>query len=323
MEDWQEWQIRADQIARDLGADIDSLDETFFGPEGETNLRGFWPRFRDLKEHVRTAPAIRLEAKLDLERRLRSLGSRAYKAQEATFARSSERKDELLGRVADLRVTAERENTPRALRLLRRDFERMREDFDAGTALAPADRQAVWDSWREANQFAWQRLVAIWNENENYLRDFLTTARTQLDKGNASAARQQVSRFFDSLKTHEAKQEAVTAMKAEADGIRREAEDAEEKAVSRTVSQRMSSVPAADQWRAEVSRNRELSIRLSEDLAELEQKFRTSDSILDQAMVRGQLVEKKRKLAELERSTRTLEQRIEQTEESPLIPSVG
>jgi hypothetical protein len=38
-------------------------------------------------------------------------------------------------------------------------------------------------------------------------------------------------------------------------------------------------------------------------------------------MVRGPLVEKKRKLAELERSNRTLEQRIEQTEESPLIPT--
>jgi transposase len=55
-------------------------------------MRGFWPRFRDLKERVRTAPAIRLEAKLDLERRLRSLGSRAYKAQEVVYAHSSERK---------------------------------------------------------------------------------------------------------------------------------------------------------------------------------------------------------------------------------------
>lgn len=321
MEDWQEWQIRADQIAHDLGAEIDTLEQAFFSEETTTNFRAFWPRFRDLKERVRTAPAIRLEAKLDLERGLRSLGSRAYKGQEVAFARSSERKVELIDKVTELRRIAELENDPRSLRNLRRDFERMREEFDSGTPLAPADRQAVWDIWREANQLAWQRLVDIWNDNERYLRDILETARDQLAKGNSANVRQQISRFFDSLKTHEAKQEAVITMKAEADSIRREADNAEQRASERTVSQRLSAPPAVESWRLEIARNRELAGRLSLDVAELERQYQASNSILDQAMVRGQLVDKKRKLNDLERSTRTLSQRVEQTEESPLIPS--
>jgi len=322
MEEWQEWQLRADQIAADLGAEVDALETHVADAGDDFNFRAFWPRFRDLKERVRTAPAIRLEAKLDLERRLRGVGSRAYKAQEGAYARSGERKEDILSRIAELRGTAERETSPRALRALRKDFDRLREEFDAGTALVPPDRQAVWDAWREANQFAWQRLVDIWSENETELRAILQGARDQLERGNAGAARQAVGRFFDTLKTREAKQEAVNQLKQEVDRIRQEAEQVEERAqTARPPQHHAPAVPAVDTWRSDLARNRELAARLTEDIAVLERRVQETDSILEQAMVRGPLGEKKRKLGELERSNRTLEQRIEQTEESPLIPT--
>lgn len=322
MEEWQEWQLRADQIATDLGAEIDALGADVETAGDNLNFRSFWPRFRDLKERVRTAPAIRLEAKLDLERRLRAIGSRAYKAQEGAYARSGERKTDILARIADLRVTAERETSPRALRALRKDFDRLREEFDQGSLLVPPDRQAVWDAWREANQFAWQRLVEIWNENEAELRAILQTARDQLERGNAAAARQAVGRFFETLKTREAKQDAVNQLKQEIDHIRHEADQVEERAVAaRTPQQQAPAVPAVDTWRSDLARNRELVARLAEDVAGIERQLQETDSILEQAMLRGPLVEKRRKLTELERSNRSLEQRIEQTEETPLIPT--
>lgn len=322
MEDWQEWQIRADQIAADLNVETDSLDADLAGGAEAFNYRTFWPRFRDLKERVRTAPAIRLEAKLDLERRLRTIGSRAYKIQEAVQGKSGERRGEILEKIAALRSTAERETNPRSLRGLRREFDRLREEFDAGTALVPPDRQAVWDAWRDANQFAWQRLVDIWDANEAELREILTSARQQLERGNAGATRQMLGRFFDALRTREAKQAAVVAMKAEVDEIRREAEHIEERSVCQRPAQvHVLAAPVADGWRAELARNRELVARLAEDIAGLERQMKASGSILEQAMVRGTLVEKKRKLAELERSSRNLEQRIEQTEDTPLMPS--
>jgi hypothetical protein len=323
MEEWQEWQIRADQIASDLGSEVDALEAQVGTPAGEDlNFRAFWPRFRDLKERVRTAPAIRLEAKLDLERRLRGIGARAYKAQEAAYARSGERKAEILSRIADLRATAESETSPRALRALRKDFDRLREAFDQGSALVPPDRQAVWDAWRESNQFAWQRLVDIWGENEAELRAVLAGAREQLERGNAGAARQAVSRFFDLLKSREAKQEAVNQMKQEVDQIRRDAVQVEERALtSRSPQQHIPAVPAVEVWRSELARNRDLAARLADEVAALERQLRETESLLDQAMLRGPIVEKRRKLAELERSNRSLEQRIEQTEDTPLIPA--
>jgi len=254
MEDWQEWQIRADQIAAELGAEIDKFEQDYpSGDDADINLRAFWPRFRDLKERVRVAPAIRLEDKLSLERRLRPLGNRAYKAQQAAAARSSERREELLGQIAALRATAESETFPRTLRMMRRDFDRIRESFDSGPALVSADRQAVWEAWREANQFSWQRLQEMWSSNEAVLQGILSEARQQLEKGNSGAARQAVGRFFESLKSHEAKQESINAMKVQADEIRREADSVEErKTIERAPSVKTQAVPTSEAWRVDL-----------------------------------------------------------------------
>jgi hypothetical protein len=321
MEDWQEWQIRADQIAADLGSEIDRLEADFFSAEDEeVNLRSFWPRFRDVKEKVRTAPAIRLEDKLGLERRLRPLGNRAYKAQQAAVSRSTERKDEILAQIAALRSRAESETSPRALRGMRREFDQIRESFDSGPALVSGDRQAVWEAWREANQFAWQKLQELWSQNETFLREIIADARQQLEKGNGGAVRQATSRFFDALKTHEAKQEAINGMKAEIDEIRREADGIEERrATERIPTPKMPSIPAAEAWRGDLQRNRESIARLREEVAAVESQLEATSSLLESAMIRGTLVDKKRKLSELERSNRTLEQKLAQAEESPLL----
>jgi hypothetical protein len=324
MEDWQEWQIRADQIAVDLGAEIDKLEQDFFSSDaGEINLRAFWPRFRDLKERVRTAPAIRLEDKLSLERRLRPLGAKAYKEQQAAVAQSSARKAELLTAIASLRSNAEAETSPRNLRNMRREFDAIRESFDAGPALVAGDRQAVWEAWRESNQFAWLRLQELWAVNETVLRDIVDEARRHVETGNGAAARQSANKFYETLKSHETKQDAISAMKAEFESIRREAEGVEErKAAASVPTPKMSSVSASDAWRNDLTRNRDSVRRLQEEVTVIEKQVAESTSILEQAMIRGTLVDKKRKLSELERTNRTLEQKLSQAEQSPVL-SVG
>lgn len=322
MEDWQEWQIRADQVAADLQAEVDALERDYFSEGADPTFRGFWPRFRDLKERVRVAPAIRLEPKLELERRLRGLGSRAYKAQEGAYARSGERKNELVAAIQALRTGAEEADSPRTLRTLRRDLDGVRTQFDNGTQLVPADRQAVWDTWREANQFVWQRLTDLWGENEAYLRAILAEAQEQAEKGNGNAARQAVGRFFESLRHRECKQSAISGLKAEAEGIRQLAEQAETRRIAvRAAAQTVRTVSPVEGWRADLDRNREAISRLEDDVDEVERQIAETGSILEQAMLRGTLVEKRRKLSELERTNRTLEQRIDQAEQAPLIPA--
>jgi len=62
--------------------------------------------------------------------------------------------------------------------------------------------------------------------------------------------------------------------------------------------------------------------RLQEEVAAVERQLEASTTLLESAMIRGTLVDKKRKLADLQRTNRTLEQKLAQTEESPLL-SVG
>jgi hypothetical protein len=320
MEDWQQWQIQADQIAAQLNEELRALENEHFSETSDTTFRGFWPRFRDLKERVRIAPAIRLEDKLDLERKLRTLGSRAYKAQEGAYARSGERKAELLSIISEYRQRSEGMQTPRDLRSLRRELDTVRESFDSGPALVPADRQQVWDAWKEASQEVWTRLVAAWGENEAYLRQFLDVAREQFEAGNMEEARRASGKFFESLRGREARQESLNAMKAEVETIRRRADEREERRASeRATSQAAQVVPAMDTWRADLKRSREAEERLEEEVATLEKQYRETSSILEQAMVRGTLVDKKRRLSEHQRTIRTLEQRIESAEEVPLI----
>jgi phage-related tail protein len=322
VEDWQQWQIRADQIAAALEEEVGELERDFLTQSGETNFRAFWPKFRDLKDRVRTAPAIRLEAKLALERRLRDIGSRAYKRQESAYAESQTRRAELLSAVEGLRASAEGMESPKELRGLRRQLDGVRAKFESGLSLMPPDRQAVWEAWKEASQFVWQRLTSHWEANEAYLRQILDQARRQVEQGNPSGARQAVARFFDALKGREARQSALVEMRNEATELRAHANQLEERrAAERAASRQVEAGARIEEWKSELERNREAVGRLGEEVATLEEQYQQTRSILEQAMLRGTLVEKRTKLAELERAGRALEQRIEGAEEAPLMPA--
>jgi hypothetical protein len=85
----------------------------------------------------------------------------------------------------------------------------------------------------------------------------------------------------------------MTALKSEAELIRREADQSESRKVAeRVVSQQAQVVPAVDSWRSELERNRESIARLQEEITVLDYQFQSSASILEQAMVRGSLVDK-------------------------------
>jgi len=320
VEDWQRWQIRADQIAASLGEEVDAVEKEYFSESESGSYRAFWPRFRDLKERVRTAPAIKLDAKLALERRLRDLGAKAYLCQEAAFQRSDGRKAELLATIEELRNSADGVNSPRELRSIKRKLDALRGEFESGVPLMPADRQSVWTAWRDATEFVWKGLTALWDENESQLREILADGRRQLERGSPNGARQAVSKFFDALKGRESRQSTIVALKNEASELRSEASQAEERRqAARTASQQVPSSSPVEGWKAELERTREAAGRAADELETLDQQFRETHSLLEQAMLRGTIVDKKRKLSELERAGRILGQRIEQAEEVPVI----
>jgi hypothetical protein len=85
------------------------------------------------------------------------------------------------------------------------------------------------------------------------------------------------------------------------------------------VNQQAQAVSTIDVWRAELKKSRESEARLEEEVLALEKQYQDSGALLEQAMVRGTLVDKKRRLSEYQRTSRALEQRIEAAEEVPLM----
>ncbi|PZS10086.1 MAG: hypothetical protein DLM70_00905 [Chloroflexi bacterium] len=319
MEDWQEWQQKADKVASQLSEEADNLERQFLSEDGDTTLRNFWPHFRSLKERVRTAPAIRLEAKLALERRLRGLGARAYRLQTEAYARSSERKEELLTAIQELRNRAASEESPQVLRGIRRDLNPIRSSFDAPPPIAPQDRQALWEAWRDASQFVWDRLTGLWVQNESQLREVLASAKEQLSSGHQERVRGTLRQFFATLSTHEAKQDTVRELKSEAEGILREAEQIEDRRSKEQVQVRENAETPLDRWRSQLAKVSETVTQVREEVTGVERELSEARSVLDQSVVRGTLMQKRRKLAEAERAQRDLQQRISSAEDSPMI----
>jgi hypothetical protein len=319
VEDWQEWQIQAEQIAARLNEEVSVLSQSL-NEATDPVLRGFWPKLKDLKERVRTAPAIQLEDKLELERRLRNMGSRAYKTREAAQAQSNVRRDELLAEIQEIQASIEATDLPRDLRERRRGIESIRGQFDQGVLLVPADRQLVWTRWRETNEALWKKLTGAWEENEVALRALLDEARASADAGNAEGARRAAGSFYEELRNRECRGNAAASLKSDLDAVVRALEQTErQKAADRQVIQRAQVVPPVEDWRTEVGRNRESIDRLAEEVDHIERQVQESGSVLEQAMLRGTAVGKRRKLTDLERANKALVQRIDATEESPLI----
>jgi len=94
-----------------------------------------------------------------------------------------------------------------------------------GALLVFADRQQVWEAWKDANQVVWQRLTGAWEENEIGLRELLDTARQQLTIGNTSGAQRTLTRFYESSRVRETRRERLPELRAEADAIRTEADE--------------------------------------------------------------------------------------------------
>src|SRR5919202_2459726 len=72
-----EWEQRADQIAAELGESVSHIEDEFWPEPPGGSFRQFWPRVKELNEQVRTAPAIKLDDKLQLQHRLNELCHRA------------------------------------------------------------------------------------------------------------------------------------------------------------------------------------------------------------------------------------------------------
>ena len=307
-----EWQRLADLTARRLEDEIDRLEGEFWPLAENASLRTFWPQVQDLHERVRTAPAIKLDDKLSLQRHLNELCQRARQHRTSMQQRARDEKRELLCRVELVRSSIDEQETSVDLQQTRADLSSLRERIKAAEVLLRLrDRQEVWHAWHEANRDAWQKLNEIWKNNERTLVALLERAREQLTAGEARAAKDQIKAFHAAVPEHECSHRALKTLRAEASALWREADEcAKQKhdAYLAHVGRRL------HHWKDLQVRHAQTRHTLASEIVELEQRATNVSTDVAAAMMRGQIAERRRTLAEIEAEERKLERQIGEAE---------
>jgi hypothetical protein len=320
-----EWEELADRIAAQLQQAISQLEERLWPLPVERFGQAFWPQVRGLNERVRTAPAIKLDDKLALHRRLNELCHRARQHQKSLQQQAARERDELHESIALVRETLEGDLSIRELHELRAELVALRDRLRSNeSTLRRMDRQHAWQAWQQTNQLAWHRLNELWKESELILTALLNEAQARLAAGDTRAAKDKIKAFHVAAGIHECSHATLRALRGSANSLWEQADArAREKhqAYLEHARRRLGS------WRAARQRNSRRLVDLEEEIAQLERQAGMASTDVAAAMARGQIAERRRAMAEVEAVNRALEQRISSVtlalEEPPVLVRRG
>jgi len=303
-----EWEELADRVAAQLQQAISQLEEHVWPLPVDRFGQAFWPQVRELNERVRTAPAIKLDDKLALHRRLNELCQRARLHQKSLQQEAARERDELRDSIALVRETLEGEPSSGELHELRAELVALRDRLRSGeSTLRHIDRQHTWQAWQQTNQLAWRRLNELWKESEQILTAILDEAEVRLAAGDTRAAKDKIKAFHVTAANHECSHAALRGLRGTANRMWEQADArAREKhqAYLEHARRRLGS------WRTAQQRNSRRLVDIEKEIAQLEQQAGVASTDVAAAMARGQIAERKRALAEVEADNRALEERI-------------
>jgi hypothetical protein len=314
--DPQEWQRLADQLAVEVREALDQLERDFWPEPSDPSFRSFWPRIRALSERVRTAPAIDIEDKLQLQARMRALSRRAREQQQTYFEAVRAQQQALLDQIEALRGQAAAATAPAQVQQVRQGLEGVRVQFSSTDLPSRRSRQEIWNAWQSANQYAWSRLTELWAANEAALEAVLDQAQSRLDTGDVRGTRELIKRFNTLLREQEVSYKRMRALRARANALWRQAAEvarAKHEMYLTTAEERL------EQWKATQGRHARVIARLRAEIAELQ--GRPAETEVAAAFTRALIEEKQRALEQLEAASESLDERIEQAEAA--LSSVG
>lgn len=307
-----QWQQVADEYAARMNQVISALESEFWPHTVSGSFRTFWPRVRELNEQVRTAPAIRLEDKLALQRRLNELCQRARRDQKALQRQNAMQKQELLAAVTFARESIAEAATAEEAQQVRAELSALRQRIgELDASFRREDRQEIWNAWQGANQAAWERVNALWAANEAFLASLLDESQRRLEAGDPRAAKEQVKFFHEGARLRECSHRALRTLRGRAHSLWAEADDVarrKHEAYLTNVGKRLT------HWRAVRERHTRARADMAQQIAELEQRAASAPTDVGAALVRGQLAERRRALAAIDAADRDLQKQIDAAE---------
>lgn len=304
-----EWQQLADRVAGGLSQEIVALEQEFWPEPPGGSFRAFWTGIRDLNERVRTAPAIKLDDKLALQHRINELCQRARQAQRALQQRRDAEKQELLDAIALAAETLSEVVAVAAVQEVRHELAALRQRITSLDAMTRReDRQQIWEAWQRTNQAAWERLNAMWEDNERGLTTLLDRAEDYVKAGEPRPAKDCIKSFHAAVPTLECSHRAIRSLRIRAndlwqaaDAVAREKHAAYLANVARRIRY----------WQAALQQNERERADLAFQIADLEARAGQAATDVGAALVRGQLAERRRALANLEAADRDLARQLE------------
>jgi hypothetical protein len=308
----EEWERLADAFAAETGAELSRLEETFWPDPPDSSFRGFWGTIKALNERVRTAPAVKLDDKLALQRRINELCQRARQDQKRLAEERMERERELHDALTlSVESLSEAQTIPQ-IQEVRSDLAMLREQVVAESRRAPGrHNQVLWQLWQDTNQLAWARLNALWEEHAGTLAEILDNAERDLAAGNVRAAKDTIKQFHVAAAEQECSHRALRALRARAGSLWQRANDLGREKHQRYVEQAGRRV---ELWRHAHDRQEREIVALEQEIGLLERQVAAAPTDVGAALLRGRLADRRRALSRLENEKRDLERRIESTQ---------
>ncbi len=312
--DGTDWQAEAERNAAELSYDMDGLESDFWPTRPQGSFRTFWERSTILSQRIRTAPAITLDDKFGLQKRLAELVRRARDDQRrlqhenaALTAQLHERLALAAESLADAASILEVQEIRADLALARESIARL------GTGFPRADRGAVWEEWQSVNQAAWERLNHFWNENEQRLEHVLDTAQEQLDRGESRPAKESIQSFHAGMAADACSHRAAKRLRSRANMIW---EQANAVARDKHTAYLATSQKRIRAWAQARQRNQEMRENMRSELTRLEEQVEGATTGMASALLQGQIDGLRRDLERLEREDRELDRRIQTAREA-------
>ncbi len=307
MSDAELWEQQADAAAAALAAEVDGLEAAW--PGQMESFRTFWTTVKDLNERIRTAPAIKLDDKLQLQHRVNELCHQARGEQRQRAEQLREVESKLLEGLGLAQENLAEADAIPAVQEVRADLALLRSQIESSSA--QLRKTGIWERWQEINHSAWTRLTELWSENERTLAVALDEAEAQIQHLDARQAKEAIKRFHAASSELECSHRALKSMRSRAHEIWKRADEIGREKHARYLEQAAGRV---ERWRQSQARRRQQRASIERDIALLERQLDRASSGVGQAMLRGQIEERRKALSALQTEERQIDRQIEDVE---------
>ncbi len=307
MSDAELWEQQADAAAAALAAEVDGLEAAW--PGQMESFRTFWTTVKDLNERIRTAPAIKLDDKLQLQHRVNELCHQARGEQRQRAEQLREVESKLLEGLGLAQENLAEADAIPAVQEVRADLALLRSQIESSSA--QLRKTGIWERWQEINHAAWTRLTELWSENERTLAVALDEAEAQIQHLDARQAKEAIKRFHAASSELECSHRALKSMRSRAHEIWKRADEIGREKHARYLEQAAGRV---ERWRQSQARRRQQRASIERDIALLERQLDRASSGVGQAMLRGQIEERRKALSALQTEERQIDRQIEDVE---------